>query len=374
MLTYYMPTQIIAGKDCIRDHKHVFRGFGKRALIVTGKRSAKMCGAYDHVTQALEDQGIAYRLYDEVMSNPTVACVYEGARMARDMKAEMVIAIGGGSPLDAAKAMAVLAKQDIEETALFAGKYGEGVLPIIAIPTTAGTGSEATQYAILTNDALKTKSGLVSPGIFPKIAFLDATYTMGLPLHITINTAVDALSHSVEGMLSNRASVLSDAIAKVSIGSIMAILPVLKTAIEEKNAGRLTFDLREKLLIASMLGGMVIAQTGTTAVHAMGYALTYHKEVDHGKANGLLLPAYMKTLVATIPKRIDEILAAMKLDAIEAMEDQLVALMGEKTRLSREDVSYYSDQAMKTGNISNCLVKPTKEVLEQVYREALITL
>ena len=370
MLTYYMPTRIIADKACIYENKELLRGFGRKALIVTGRRSAKACGALDDVIRSLEAMEMTYTIYDQVMSNPTIACAYEGALLAKEFGAEMVIAIGGGSPIDAAKAMALLAKQDIKEEDLFKGGYSSDILPIIAVPTTAGTGSEATQYAILTNDMLETKSGLATLGIFPKIAFLDATYTMGLPLVVTIHTAIDALSHSVEGMLSVKASVISDTLAKVSIGHIMDVLPTLATALEEKNSGRLTFDVREKLLIASMLGGMVIAQTGTTAVHAMGYALTYHKEIEHGKANGLLLGHYMETLTVAMPRKIQEVLEAMKVNSTDHFNDLMVSLLGDKGELATTEIAFYSEQAMKTGNINNCLVRPTKEDLVGVYEKA----
>ena len=120
------------------------------------------------------------------------------------------MAIGGGSPMDAAKAIALLACQDIPESALFSGEYGTEVLPMVHIPTTAGTGSEVTQYAVLTNDAAQTKTSLASPMLFPKYALLDAKYMSGLSLSTTINTAMDALSHVIEGMLSIRANAMTD--------------------------------------------------------------------------------------------------------------------------------------------------------------------
>jgi len=202
---YYLPTRIIAGKDCIIQNRDLFRSLGKKALIVTGAHSAKRNGSLSDVITALEATGVSYFVFDKVMSNPTIACVYEGAEVARVNQCDMIIAIGGGSPMDAGKAIALLAAQEIAEENLFAGNYTDQVLPMAFVPTTAGTGSEVTQYAILTNDQAQTKTSIASDLLFPNVAFLDAKYTENLPTETTINTAIDALSHAVEGMLSVKA-------------------------------------------------------------------------------------------------------------------------------------------------------------------------
>lgn len=142
------------------------------------------------------------------MSNPTVECVYDGAETAMEEEVDFVIAIGGGSPMDSAKAIALLAVSDIERKNLFDGNIGNKALPMIHIPTTAGTGSEVTPYAILTNHEKQTKKSIASPCLFPTYALLDAKYTKNLGLATTVNTAIDSLSHSVEGMMSKRANIM----------------------------------------------------------------------------------------------------------------------------------------------------------------------
>ena len=367
---YSMPTTVFSGKDCIVAHSEALRAYGTKAMLVTGHGSAKKNGSQADVIEALEKENIDYVVFDKVMSNPTIACSYEGAAFARENKVDFIIAIGGGSPMDAAKAMALLAGQDIDEKDLFAGNYSEDVLPIIAVPTTAGTGSEVTQYSILTNDAAETKTSIATPLIFPKVAYIDAKYMAGLPATTTINTAIDALSHAVEGMLSVRASIVSDALAKESIRLFAECAPALAESSVQGWTG-FSEETRDNLAQCALLAGMVIAQTGTTAVHAMGYSLTYFKDIDHGRANGLLLPEYLKFVEQKKPRLVAEILAAMYMDKVDAFKILLERLLGSKETITQEEIVVFSEKAMKTGNIANSTVKPTQENIQAMYRASL---
>lgn len=362
-----MPTKIISGKDCIRKNSTVFSNFGKRALIVTGRKSAVLNGSEADVLFALEEEGIECVVFNKVMSNPTIACTYEGAKVAKESKVDFIIAIGGGSPIDAAKGIALLAAQEINEEDLFLGQYKEEVLPIIAVPTTAGTGSEVTQYSILTNDKLETKMSIATPLIFPKVAFLDPKYMMGLSITNTINTTIDALSHAVEGMLSARANTISDALAVTSISMIMESLTKLVEVKEVDDLTLIDISLREKLLEASTLAGMVIAQTGTTAVHAMGYSLTYFKGIDHGRANGLLLGSYLSFVEEKKPQLVQSILKAMYLDSVKKFEECMQALFGEKESISLDEIELFSKKAIATKNIPNSKVAPSEEEIKEMF-------
>lgn len=360
-LRFFMPTQIIMGEDCIINNAQILNELGRKAIIVTGKNSAKINGSLIDVVSALTSNGQEYVIFDEVMANPTIDCVYQGAEVAKGASADFVIAIGGGSPMDAAKAIALLSCQEIPRNNLFTGQYEEKVLPMAFIPTTAGTGSEVTQYAILTNDELKTKTSLATPILFPKVAFLDSKYTLSLSKTTTINTAIDALSHSMEGYLSNRANGISDSLALEGIQIIAKLFEKLKT-----------FDLskedRDALLYASTLGGMVIAHTGTTAVHAMGYSLTYFKDIDHGRANGLLIGEFLKLVQKVKAERIDAMMDKMGFVSLQEFINQLEELLGEKEELTLEEANIYSKMAMLTRNITNCIVTPTQEDLLHIYK------
>jgi alcohol dehydrogenase class IV len=359
-----MPTKVIMGVGCVINQKELMKNLGKKALIVTGKNSAKENGSLADVIKALDSMNITHIIYDKVMSNPTIDCVYEGADLAKKEQVDFVISIGGGSPMDAGKAIALLAVQEVSRENLFSGQYEAKVLPMAHIPTTAGTGSEVTQYAILTNDKAQTKTSMAAPILFPTIAYCDPTYMMGLKDTITINTTIDALSHAVEGMLSVRSTALTDALAIEAIQAIMKNVNSMKS-------GTLTIDQRGELLYASTLAGIVIAHTGTTAVHSMGYSLTYFRDIDHGRANGLLLANFFRFVEKSDPELIKRILSGMKLTSINEMDQVLNDLLGEKERLTKDEIEKFASIAITAKNIGNSRVVPTKEDLVDIYQVSL---
>ncbi|MBI4858583.1 MAG: iron-containing alcohol dehydrogenase [Acetobacterium woodii] len=367
---YYMPTRVVMGDGCIGNNSKLFASLGKKALIVTGRHSAKINGSQDDLIKALDAEKIDYLVFDKIKSNPTIAIIYEGAAVAKENKIDFIIAIGGGSPMDAAKGIALLAAQNISEENLFSGSYENKILPMAFVPTTSGTGSEVTKYSILTNDKAQTKTSIATELIFPTIAFLDAKYTDKLSVEVTINTAIDALSHAIEGMLSVKSSMITNALAEKSAQLIMGCVPEMIKAIESPTAPAFSPQTRENLLQASFLAGVVIAQTGTTAVHAMGYSLTYFKHIDHGKANGMLLAEYLRLVEKERPDLSTEILLAMNLDNVDEFKSLIKQLLGEE-QISQEEIKQYSEMAIQTANIGNCMVKPTKENIAEMFEQSL---
>jgi len=361
---YYMPTHIIQGEGCVEKNGPLLASLGKRALIVTGKRSARENGSLFDVLKALENNGQAHLIFDKVMSNPTVGCVYAGADIARVWGADFVIGIGGGSPMDAAKAIAVVTSQDLPKENLFTGPLEPKMLPVVCIPTTAGTGSEVTQYAILTDDDAQTKTSLASPAFFPSIAFLDSRYLNGLSRKTAIHTSIDALSHLIEGYLSVRASAVTDALALEG----MRVIADLFDSIRD---GTLSAEEQGRLLAASTIGGIVIANTGTTAVHAMGYSLTYFKNIDHGRANGLLMTEFLKYVERHEPRLVRTILGAMRFRTLAAFSDSVDGLLGEREYISADSAAVYAAKAVRTKNTANCILIPTQEDLEEIIRNSL---
>ena len=361
---YYMPTQILMGEDCVGSNSSTFLNMGKKALIVTGKHSAKKNGSLDDIVNVLSANGQTWALFDSVMSNPTIECVYEGAAFAKSENVDFIIAIGGGSPMDAAKAISLLACQNIPEDKLFGGQYSDEILPMIMIPTTAGTGSEVTPYSVLTNDRAQTKNSISSNLLFPKIAILDAKYMVDMPKETTINTAIDALSHSIEGMMSLRANPIADSIALESIKRISRCFESLKS-------GNLTKDQRFELLYASTLAGIVIANTKTTAVHSMGYSLTYFHDIDHGRANGLLLGEFLKFIKRSWLERVNEILSAMGLSTVNEFITLLDELLGERERLTDEQIEKYVSITAKSGNVKNCPIIPDTKDLIDIFKNSM---
>ncbi|HHT43678.1 MAG TPA: iron-containing alcohol dehydrogenase [Firmicutes bacterium] len=360
---FSMPTKIVFGQDVVKDAGESL-ALGKKALIVTGKTSARLSGALDDVLSVLPGE---YVIFDEVENNPTGENCAQGARLAREEGCDYIIAIGGGSPLDAAKVMAVLAVNDKQPLELYGG-WEHKALPIAAIPTTAGTGSEVTPYAVLTLHEEETKKGLGGPDLFPAVAYLDAKYTASLPLQTTIDTAVDALSHLVEGYLSNRATPASDWVALQGIALWGTALPALRQ-------GELSLEAREDLLLASMLGGITIAQTGTTMVHALGYPLTYFHDYPHGRANGVLMASYLEYTRDKAPERVDMVLELLDQPSLQAFRDLMDELFADyvgKLHVPEEAIKAYAAKAAKTKNIAYTLGTPSAEELTKILKDNIL--
>ncbi|MDR2418242.1 MAG: iron-containing alcohol dehydrogenase [Treponema sp.] len=368
-IDYFMPTRVVMGENCVFENRELFAGLGKKALLVTGRKSAKLSGAQADVEKALAANGQARALYDKVMSNPSVECIREIASVIAAEQCNFVIAIGGGSPLDAGKAAAALAcAPETESAALFSTSF-TSALPIVAIPSTAGTGSEVTRNAVLTNHQAKTKASMAGPAMFPRCAFLDARYLSTLSLSTTINTAVDALSHAIEGMLSMRASLFSDILAKESIALIAKCY----------RRGDLERQTREELLSASTLAGMVITNAGTVAVHAMGYMLTYNRNIDHGRTAELLLGEFLrfaqKTEQSKHAGRINEILTSLNMRSLDefcAVLDTLFRASGPRERFERSELEAYAAQAVTAKNITNGIVKPSEQDIFDIFVKSLM--
>lgn len=362
--SYFMPTKMVYGQGVVRE-AGASLALGRKALIVTGKSSAGLSGALDDVLAVLPGE---YVIFDQVENNPSVDTVIKGGRMAKEEGCDYVLAIGGGSPLDAAKVMAVLAVNDTHPMDLYKMGWKTRALPIVAIPTTAGTGSEVTQYAVLTIDEEETKKGLGGPDLFPRVSYLDPKYTESLPMDVTIDTAVDALSHLVESYLAKRATTASDLVALQGIA-------LWGTAIEALRQGKVDLETRDALLLASSLGGIAIAQTGTALVHALGYSLTYFDGLPHGRANAVTMRAYLDYTKKVAPERVETILELLGLGSTEAfgelMGDLFAAHIG-TLKLSADAIEKYVTKAMLTNNIKNSLGEPAEAELTEIMEKSIL--
>jgi alcohol dehydrogenase class IV len=373
-------------EDCLYRNRSFLAGLGKKAFIVTGRTSSGANGSFDDAVKALEANGQSFAVFDRVMSNPTEVCVYEAAAECRKASCDFVLAIGGGSPMDAAKAAAILAINDIPREKLFNRAF-TSALPIAAVPTTAGTGSETTPYSVLVDTGSpdedrfpdgrgavtgQAKRSVGSPLIFPRFAFLDARYMRRLGRANTINTVIDALSHAVEGLLCVRANYLSDALAHKSITTILDCFDALLSfpALPEE----LPAEIREKLLLASSTAGMVIAQSGTSVVHSMGYMFTIHWGTDHGRANGLLLKPFLKWCQAkekadpSVKPRIPVLCAALGTD-LDTFCGRLEALLGRREKASETELETWGAAVMK--NAANTYIQPNQGEILEMFREAV---
>lgn len=362
--SFFLPTRVIHEENAIANNIALLQQLGRRALFVTGRNSARMSGALQDATAALEEAGIEYEIFDQIENNPSLENVAEGGRVAREYQPDFIFAIGGGSPLDGAKAVATLAVNDIPARDLFKNRFENTPLPIVAVPTTAGTGSEVTPYSVLTDPENETKRSFSVPEIFPKIAFLDYRYTMNLPADITIDTAVDALSHLVEGYLSRRASNTSDMFAERGMRLWGQCIQALESRVFDA-------EVRDKLLVASALGGFTISHTGTTMVHALGYPLTYFHGLPHGRANGILMGEYLRFVQKHTPERVANVLQWIGLADVDEFAALMDRLFAAKPRLSEDEIKKYVAGAKTTKNVANSPGSATEEDLAEIFRRSL---
>lgn len=363
---FHNPVEIISSRGCVGEYGG-YGNFGKKCLIVCGKSSARLCGALDDLQNALTSQGVAFSVFDKVEQNPTVETCLAAGTYAREMKAEFVIGVGGGSPLDASKAAAVFAsnphmdaKTLYEESAMLSDP-----LPIIAIPTTAGTGSEVTQYSVLTVRSIQNKKTLKTPKIFPRVALLDPEYTLTLSKRITAATAVDALSHAIEGYFAKGATVISDTFAEKSMLFVGRGLSSLAE-------GKLDVALRERLLLGSMLAGLVISVTGTSFVHSFGYPLTYFEGIPHGEANAYFLADFIEYMADVSPDRVSRVLRLCGVKSAEEFRGLILRTVPCDRRFSREDAMKYARIGLNGASAKKALFEPELSDAYDMFKKYII--
>ena len=303
---FYCPTRIIFARNAVQKAKSHIASLGKRALIVTGKNSAKQSGALVDVLAVLTESCVSYVLFDSVTENPALDIVMEGKSVFLQNDCDFVIGIGGGSPIDAAKAISLAAANALNRDELYNISAFKSVYPILAIPLTAGTGTEATQYSVLSDPLTKKKAGFGSDLAFPVLAVLDPQYTITLPFKVTLHTALDALSHLLEGLYSNQRSPLVYPFIYKGIASIIKFLPIVLSQPEN-------YPAREELMRDALYGGMVIAQGSTTLQHSIGYPLTSFYNIPHGLANAMVMEDIMELYYPAVQSELDDLFSYLQM-------------------------------------------------------------
>ncbi len=342
-MQHFMPTRIVGGKHALEQNAGLLRKLGARCLLVTGGSSAKMSGALDAVTAALEQQGIAWTVFDQIGPNPLVSACYAAGEMARAFDAQFIFGIGGGSPLDAAKAAAIYAANpSLAPMDIFAMAHKTPALPIVLLGTTAGTGSEVTRISVLTQDKTGRKRSIAGDDLYAHIAFADARFTHSMPFSVSYSTAMDALSHAIEGWIKAPEDDLAAMFAR------QAIPPLWEGLTAMQRTGQLPDDaMRARLYEASLYAGLVINIGGTAFCHPMGYVLTEDYSVPHGMACGVFLPALLGRIKRFLPGMETELLQAFSplgfetMDAVGAQLAQLAALP--EIRMEETAVQGYAD-------------------------------
>ena len=298
MIKVYMPVQIFTGKDCIEKNIPILEGMGKKALLVTGRSSGVKSGAQEAVVKALESFGAEYKVFNEVEENPAVETCQRAGQEGAAFKADFIIGIGGGSPMDAAKAVSVFAANPgLSENDFYKKKWNEEPLPVVLVGTTSGTGSEVTDVSVLTDCAGK-KHSIHDPRLFARAAFGDPSFTCSVPRNTTLSTGLDILMHAIESCFSKRADSLSEVYSTAAVRK--AYSPLLKAADQT-----LTYEDREMLYEASILAGLAINIGGTVFPHNMGYYLTEQFSVPHGAACAAFLPDLLDHMKKTDEARLN---------------------------------------------------------------------
>lgn len=334
---WYMPVRLISGEGCLKEGGDTLRMLGRRCLVVTSQHAAAACGALDDALAALSSAKIDYTVFPGIGPNPLVTQCQAAAFAAEACRADFLLGIGGGSVMDATKAAAWLAANNITDAnKLFTG-LRHPALPVALVGTTAGTGSEVTATAVLTTDIDGRKKSINHPQCFARVVFADPRYTYTVGIETTISTALDALSHSVEGWLSPSCGEMASACAEKAIPVIMNGLRQMVSSpaqLPDK-------ETRDRLYFGSLWAGMVLNSCGTAFPHPFGYILTEDFAVDHGMACAVFLPSLIERAEVVTPLR------TQSLYTLCGGKDQLLHTLEELTQTTRQRIHMTEAQIIK---------------------------
>ncbi|MFA6126867.1 MAG: iron-containing alcohol dehydrogenase [Bacteroidales bacterium] len=299
---YHQSTKILFGKGRISELAEIVLQYGKRALLVTTPAAnPALAGQYSRVKKILAKGGIEVIHFDGVIPNPTVATITAGALMSRKFSAEVIVGLGGGSSMDAAKAISVEATHPGTSWDYLFYKNPQPdparLLPVIAVSTTSGTGSQVTQVAVVTNPEMRDKSALYNNILYPRVCIIDPELMLTVPQFVTATTGFDVLCHAFESTINPGTGAYVDLLAWEAISIVADYLPKILGNLE--NA-----DYRERMAWADTLAGLCIANAGVTLPHGMGMAVGgMYPHVAHGEALAILYPAFADfTWEAAVPQ------------------------------------------------------------------------
>jgi alcohol dehydrogenase YqhD (iron-dependent ADH family) len=396
----HTPTKIHFGKGTVGKTGEIVKSYAQKVLLVTGRTATKKTGALDKVLDSLKSAGVEAVLFDRVEPNPRAATVDEGAALARKEQCRLIIGLGGGSAMDAAKAIATAALSGRPIADYIRGsKAGlwktllpvKEALPIVAIPTLAATGSEANNTAVITNWETKEKSGISGPGLFPKEAILDPELTYTVPANYTADGAVDMFTHLYEGyMTGDEQANVQDEITE---GLMRNAVRYAKQAIDFPQDD----EARSHLLWTSTLALLGIANAGrggSFPVHQMEHPLSAYYDISHGRGLAILTPAYFRQIVkADRPHRLarlgrkvfnvtqenDELAAEETIQAVVRWFKEINAFDTlANVGVRREDLRVMAEEAVRIGGRGEGFIPGTRplytedvlRIYEEVYSEA----
>lgn len=376
------PSVIVNGPGAAKEVGNFAKGIGKKPLIVTDANLEEI-GPPREVMKSLEIAGVPFAIFSRVVIEPTQDNVEEGLKAYKEAGVDFLIAVGGGSSMDTAKAIGALAT-NTGKISDFMGsnKIPKPAAPLIAVPTTAGTGSEVTPFTIITDTAKDVKMLIASPNILPRVALVDPLMTLQMPQGITAATGLDALTHAIEAYVSVKAQPITDTLALQAIRLIAANLRQAWS-----NGDHL--EPRTNMLIGSLHAGLAFANSSVALVHGMARPIGAYFHLPHGVSNAALLPTVIEFSILGNPKKYADIAEAMgeiteglslldaaylAADATRRLNDDLkvptLSGLGVEEKKFNTVVKQMAADAIASGSPGNNPRKATQEEIVELYKKA----
>lgn len=375
---FSLPGRTIFGDNALEASEKIIKTFGKKAFIVSGKNVTKM-GTVAILTDCLAKWEIGFEIFNDITGEPTDIMIKNGVEAYKKSECDFCIAIGGGSPLDSGKAIVAMTKLE-GEISDYMGVEMEGDFPpLVLIPTTAGTGSEATKFTIITDSKKNVKMLLKGEALLPELAVIDSKFSLTAPKNVTAATGMDALTHAVEAYTSRKANPLTDTYALSAIKRIFKYLPLVYADGNDEKA-------REEMALAAYEAGVCINNSSVTLVHGMSRPIGAMFHVAHGISNAMLIKECLSYVLDGCYERFGEIGRAINAtdasksdkEAAEGFLEKLELLCNiceiptlKEYGINKEDfdavVDKMAEDAMTSGSPSNTIKKVTKQDLLTIY-------
>ncbi len=377
--TFSVPQNIIVGRGSLAKLPEVAeKSGGKKAFIISGPHLNKM-GIAQSCVDALKAKGIESSVFTETEGNPSVETVDKASAAYKESGADFIVALGGGSPMDVAKAVGVVARYGGSITEYEgADKVPGDIIPLIAVPTTAGTGSEVTAFSVITDHSRNYKLTVFSYKLIPSYAILDAKLLTTAPASVAAACGIDAMVHALEAYISTAASPFSDAMAEKALELIGANIRCYV-------ANRGDIEAAENMLVGSLFAGIAFSWARLGDVHAMSHPVSAYFNVPHGVANAILLPTIVEynmladkgkylniyNCIAKLPAAPEEFTADMLVDELRDLNESLGIPAGlEEVGVTKDKFDAMADDAMKSGNIAVNPRSTTKKDVLALYEKA----
>lgn len=383
MSHFVIPNHTVVGTNVLGEAAPLLKKMGNKAFIVTGRHVA-VSDMMKQLTALLDENGIGCVIFDGITGEPTDTMIENGVEMLKSSGCDFIIGIGGGSPLDSAKAIAAMAVNE-GSIADYNGKEITGeILPLAAIPTTAGTGSEATKFTVITDSEKGIKMLLKGDVLVPKLAIVDSSFTVGAPKSVTSATGLDALTHAVEAYTSRKAFSMTDTLAVSAVKRIMKYLPIAYREPDNSLA-------REQMSIAALEAGICINNSSVTIVHGMSRPIGALFHVPHGMSNAMLLKECLSFAVSGAYEKFanlgretgvasdsdsDKTAAEKFIDSLQNICDVCEIPTLEQYGIDRDEyyskISKMATDAVASGSPANTVKEVTVDDCIEIYKKLYV--